>query len=247
MYKKIWPLIILLAFVTLAACNSNDENEALEESDELVPLEVEFEPPETADIGETVELKAIVTFGDELVDDADDVNFEYWIGEDKDNSITVDSTNNGDGSYTAEVTFEEEGIYSMYAHTTARDLHTMPKRTIAVGDVEANEHHDHGDHAHVDGFNMHFMEPDNPAVDSDTDLIVHLQMDGEPFENAEVRYEIWNDGSDQHEWIDADESVPGEYVASHTFSEVGTYTVQIHVEDDDGLHEHEEHQFEINE
>lgn len=246
MYKRFLSFIILAIIVTLAACGGNDANEANDDDlDELVPLEVEFDPSETAEVGETIELNAIVTYGDDPVDDADYVDFEYWEGEDKDNSVTIDSTNNKDGTYTAEVSFDEDGVYSIYAHTQAKDLHTMPKRMIAVGDAEIPDE-DGDDHAHVEGFDMHFMKPENADVDKDIELMVHLEMNDEPFENAEVRYEI-KQNDEAIDWIDAEETTAGEYISTHTFTEAGTYTVQIHVEDDEGLHEHEEHEFEISE
>lgn len=126
MRNKLFILILALSFsLLLAACGDSQE-------DELLMLEVDFEPPKTATVGESIELEAIVTYGDEPVTDAREMNFEYWLGDDKENSTTVDSTNNGDGTYTVEVTFEEEGEYSIYAHTTAHDQHTMPKRTVTV-------------------------------------------------------------------------------------------------------------------
>src|SRR5699024_4109960 len=100
------------------------------QSEELKMLEVDFVVPEEADVDETVELKAIVTYGDEKVDDADEMEFEYWMEGDRDNSTFVDGENNGDGTYTVDVTFDEGGTYDMYAHTTARALHTMPKKRL---------------------------------------------------------------------------------------------------------------------
>ena len=67
-------------------------------------------------------------------------------------------------------------------------------------------------------------------------------MDNEPFENLRVRYEIWSDLSEDHEWVNVEETKPGEYTANHIFGEAGTYHVQIHVEDKGELHEHEEHE-----
>src|SRR5690625_5699538 len=72
---KRWGMVLLaLVLAMLVACNNDDEptnDEATtDEEDELVALEVEFNVPETADADETVELEAIVTFGDEMVDDA---------------------------------------------------------------------------------------------------------------------------------------------------------------------------------
>src|SRR5690625_4019379 len=132
MRKKWWVLIVILVLGALSACNN--DNDELSTDGGNVPLNVEFEPSETIEVGEPLELKAIVTYGDEKVEDADEVNFEYWEGPDQENTTTIDSTNNGDGTYTAEVTFDHDGVFSIYAHTTARDLHTMPKREVVVGE-----------------------------------------------------------------------------------------------------------------
>lgn len=234
MRSKMWVLLIGLIFVVLSACGEK----------ELPMLEVEFELPEFADVGDTIELKAVVTYDNKPVKDAKEVDFEYWENDAKDESITLKSTNHKDGIYTAEITFENDAVYSIYAHTTAEGLHTMPLRSIIVGDpdLSINNNEEHSDHADTDGFGMHFMNPENSKKDDVTVLIVHLNMGDDAFENADVRYEIWNDDiSETHDWVDADESTPGEYVANHTFPESGTYTVQIHVENDDGLHEHEEY------
>lgn len=124
---KIKRLIILALFVlVLAACSNGDQEETTDssndanESEELTALEVEVDIPEQVEVGETVELKALVTYGEEDVTDAEEMNFEYWKKGDQDNSETVETTNNGDGSYTVEVTFEEEGCIEMFAHTTAK-------------------------------------------------------------------------------------------------------------------------------
>lgn len=155
MLKKIWLFVIVVLISLFAACGSSDEIQP-NEDEELAVLEVDFQLPESADVGETVTLEATVTYGDELVTDADQVDFEYWLEDDEENSTTIESTNHEDGTYSAEVTFEEEGVYSIYAHTTARDMHTMPLKQIAVGDVEIPEntedveasHDDHAEHDH---------------------------------------------------------------------------------------------------
>ena len=85
-----------------------------------------------AEVGEKVTLEAMVTYGEEKVTDADKVIVEYWVEGNRDNSILLDAHNNGDGTYSAEVVFEQDGIYEMYAHTTAKDMHTMPKKTIII-------------------------------------------------------------------------------------------------------------------
>lgn len=129
--KRLFTILMLTVIATvLMACGNKDD-------DELTMLEVEFEPQSTASVGDTVELKTIVTFGDEDVTDAEEMEFEYWIGDGEEepeerDATFVEAINNEDGTYSIDVTFEEPGEYWIYAHTTARDLHTMPKRSITV-------------------------------------------------------------------------------------------------------------------
>ncbi|TFJ91796.1 FixH family protein [Lentibacillus salicampi] len=254
MKKNIWTIMIILALTLLAACGGNDnENTANEGSEEPAVLEVEFELPETANVGETIEPKATVTYGEEMVKDAEFVRFEYWEQGHEDDSTTVDATNNEDGTYTAEISIDQDGVYEMYAHTQAREMHTMPKKAVTVGEGSSDETageneedggHEHGHHA--DGFSMDFSQPKNVQTGQETDLTVQLQMDEEPLENANVQYEITSDdNSDFHEWVDADENEAGEYSAAYAFDEAGAYTMTIHVKNDDGLHEHEEHEVEV--
>lgn len=251
MRKRFIIFLLFLSVIGLSACNQENNNNANNNNndvnlDDMLPdLNVEFEPPEKIEVGETLKLEAIVTYDDELVTDASEVNFEYWIEGHKDDSTTIDSTNNKDGSYTAEVTIDEDAVIQIYAHTTAEGLHTMPLRTVIVGDAESDDSHEH---EHVEGFGMHFMDVEDAKSGEEVEMMVHLHMEDDPFEDADVRFEIWNkDTSDSKDWVDAEETTAGEYVVNYTFEEAGTYTIQIHVEDDDGLHEHEEHDVKVSE
>lgn|SRR5690625_48561 len=246
MRKKLFMSFLTLLFIPLVACSNNNNNAENNLNDELLDLKVEFDVPESIEVGETLELKAIVTYGDEKVTDADDVNFEYWEEGNKDDSEKVDAKNNEDGTYTADVTFDDDAVIVMYAHTTARDLHTMPKRTVIVGDAVSEENDDESEH--VEGFSMDFTDPDDPNADEETELMVQIEMDEAPLDGADVRYEIWNnDDPDHHDWIDTEESEPGNYTVNHTFPEAGTYSIQVHVEDDNDLHEHETYEVEVGE
>lgn len=126
MRKSFLTILFVLILGLLAACGGDDE-------EEFVIVEVDFTVPETAEVGETVELHAFVTYGDEDVTDAE-VVFEIWEEEDEDmeNSVKFDAENHGDGSYTTEYVFEEAGTYFMYAHTDAHNMHTMPKKEIEI-------------------------------------------------------------------------------------------------------------------
>lgn len=248
MKKTIGSFMLMVALLSLAACG----NEAKSQDDEVPAiLEVQLEVAEHVEIDEQVDLKAVVTQGDEDVADADEVQFEIWEDGKKEESTMIDAVNNEDGTYEAETTFDHDGAFTVQVHVTARGMHNMPKQTVTVGEGaggEEAESHEHGDHdhgEHAEGFSMHFMEPENVKKDDEIDLIVHLQLENEPLKDARVRYEIWKEEAEEHEWLDAEEGTPGEYSSPFTFEETGVYHIRIHVQNDEDLHEHEEHQVEI--
>lgn len=249
MKKKLGWLMLAVMLVALAACgnNNNAVGDANTDLEELAALEVDLKVTEEADVDETVEMKAHVTYGDEDVTDADEVVFEVWEEGKQDDSEMIDSTNHEDGSYTAETAFDRDGLFHIQVHVTARDMHTMPKKEVTVGDggdYEDAEGED--DHFHTEGFNLHFMEPEDVTAGEEIDLVTHIDINDEALEDANVRYEIWNyDEDNKHDWVDADESASGEYKATHTFEAAGTYNIEVHIEDDEDLHEHQEFKIEV--
>ena len=247
-------LLLILVLGLLSACGNTDKNEQKQASEEPKIIEVEFVLPEKAEVNEKVELKAIVNYGEEKVKDAKEVKFEYWEMGKEDESTTIEANNNDDGTYTAEVAFDRDGVYEIYAHTTAKDMHTMPKKQITIGEGATAAHeeghqdqaegHEHGSHA--EGFSMHFLKPEDIKMNQPTNLTVNLQIDHEPLENANVRYEIYHESNaDKHDWVETEEADSGEYTGSYSFREAGIYIITIHVQNDDRLHEHEEHTVEI--
>src|SRR5690625_6623948 len=110
--RKIISILLMVFLVgVLAACGNDGENG---EEEELFLLEVDFDIPEHAEVGESIELKATVTYGDELVTDAHEVVFEVWEKGDEQNSEMIDGENNEDGTYTADDRFEHDGRYEKY-------------------------------------------------------------------------------------------------------------------------------------
>ncbi|AXI09972.1 hypothetical protein CV093_14865 [Oceanobacillus sp. 143] len=239
----------ILIVAALSACGAKEDSTNAD-SEEIVPLEVEFSVPETAEVDEEVKLIATVTYGEESVAEADDVTFEIWEQGMEDKSNKYEATNNGDGTYTMETSFDHDGIYEMFAHVTAKDMHTMPKKSITVGSSPSHDSDHEQTHTHeqgevTDGFAMHFMEPKSLRAAEETPLKVHVQLDNQPLEQASIRFEIWNEETpDKHEWVNAREAAAGEYFGDFVFQEAGTYQLAVHVENEDGLHEHQE--FEIN-
>lgn len=225
---------LLLAFIglslilVLSACGDKEE-----QGEELLELNVDFIVPETAEVGEEVELKAVVTHGDEEVTDAQQMDFEIWERGNEEDSETIEAENHEDGSYTILYTFEDDGIYEMYAHTTAHHMHTMPKKEITIG--EGGDYEEKEDGYHTEGFDIHFMDIEDATAGDEVDLTSHIMLHEETYEDLDVRYEIVLNG--EHDWVDATEDPAGEYAASYTFKEIGQYEITIHVEDDEDLHE----------
>lgn len=254
MKKKLFMLCAILALVMLAACGKDDSDtnkknaDKEKDEDKLVELKVDLDTPEKADVDEKVHLKATVTFDGDEVKDADEVEYEIWEKGVKGDSQMHEAKNNKDGTYTLETSFDKDGDYDVQVHVTAREQHNMPKTTIVVGEGSSEEHADHEsadehhEHGKTEGFSMHFMEPENVKAKDKEDLIVHLQLDDKPLEKAKVRYEIVRGNEKKVEWPEAKEIKAGEYKANFEFAEKGTYKITVHVENDEGLHEHEEHE-----
>lgn len=109
--------------------------------------------------------------------------------------------------------------------------------------------HDHGDHGHEDhthgfhteGFDMQFTELQNITKGKNLTLEVNITLDDAALEDAKVRYEIWKENDKEStNWVDTEEKSTGNYIADHIFEDSGLYHIQIHVENDNDLHEHME-------
>lgn len=129
MKKFVW---LGLPFLLLAACGT-DSSGAGEPIEEVM---VAFNTEQQADIAEEVVLSVTLTQGDKAVEDADEVVYEVWESGDRDNSEMIPAEHTENGVYEAETSFEEEGLYYMQAHTTARSLHVMPKQEVTVGNPD---------------------------------------------------------------------------------------------------------------
>lgn len=142
MKRKALFIFAIFAASLLAACGQgeNQDNGNAEAENSLEPLEVEiltesdaFEP------GDEGTIEILVTQGEEKVSDAKEVVFEVWKKGEKDNSEEFEADNNGDGNYSFTYNFEEEAVYHVIPHVTARNMHSMPEEQFPVGDVEVVE------------------------------------------------------------------------------------------------------------
>jgi hypothetical protein len=241
--KKI-SLFVLVGFLALiiAACGNSNEDNGAKEDEKLEAIEAKLDVPEKGEKGETVSLSTKVTQGEENVEDAGEVKYEIWKNGHKEESEMIEAKHDKEGVYKAEKTFEEDGMYTVQVHVTARDMHTMPKAEIAIGEVEVEEHgeesgDDHHGH-HESSVSIHLMEPDVIKMNEEAEMNVHVENEEKALEQAEVRLEIYKEGQEKHEWVDLTAGEAGKYNGSYTFPDKGTYNVQVHVTKGEEIHEH---------
>lgn len=139
---KKWLLSFAAVPFLLVGCSSGGQNEqANTDVVDVAALEVKVDilTPETVAVNETVELAAHVHQNGENLDDAS-VKFEVWESGYRKKSQMIEGTLEADGVYKAETTFNHDGVYFMYAHTTAPNgLHIMPKQQLVAGNPDMSQ------------------------------------------------------------------------------------------------------------
>ena len=131
--KKWMYSMMALPFLLFGCGDEQLQTEALD------IVEVDIQTAELLSAGEPIQLAARITQGGEAVEDADEVKFEVWESGLRDEGEMVYGQLTEDGVYAAEYTFDHDGVYYMYAHTTARGLHVMPKQQLVVGKPDMSQ------------------------------------------------------------------------------------------------------------
>ena len=163
--KRSFAMFLMAVVLVLVAACSQKEQPKYDNDEVPLPISVDLSVTEEVDVNGTVEMAAVVMQGDEKVEDADEVVFEVWEEGKKDESVMIESTNKKEGLYTAETSFDHDGLFHIQSHVTARAMHIMPKKEVTVGDggdyeEHAEEGHAEG-HEHTEGFSMHFNQPEH--------------------------------------------------------------------------------------
>ena len=136
--KKLW---MALAVTAVLAAGCTEEEPVVDTIDSgVMPVEVVVEvlTPAEAAANEKVTLEVKVTQGGKSIDDAT-VEFEVWESGLRDEGKMLEGKLSAEGIYTADHTFEKDGVYYMYAHTTANSYHVMPKHEFIVGSPDMSQ------------------------------------------------------------------------------------------------------------
>ncbi|GGF24503.1 hypothetical protein GCM10010954_24250 [Halobacillus andaensis] len=246
--------IIFISIIFLAACGTSQDNESSSEEDEEIvqpEVEVVFED-EPLPVGEETSIQAIVTANNDPITDADYVEFEIWNdAQGEDESETIEAEHQEEGLYEINYSFDEDGTYQVIAHTQARNVHTMPQVEVQVGEEQSSHEHDMEEESRHDHdekeFTVHFMKDEDFSSNEDSELMTHIEQDGEPFEEGEVSFEISSNQLDKHEFIDAEEVEPGAYRAAFEFPSTGDYLINVHYEKpEEDIHGHKEEEIIVN-
>lgn len=135
---KKWFLSLLAVPALLVGCNEAvDTNEAGSAMPQIVEVTILTE--KKLPVGEKVKLAAQVKQGDEFVEDAEEVKFEVWESGMREDGVMLDGKLTKEGIYEVDFTFDHDGVYYMFAHTTARGIHVMPKTELIVGNPDMSK------------------------------------------------------------------------------------------------------------
>ena len=137
--KKLFLTLAMTAVLTVGCGAEEEAVDTLGNGEVPVEVIVDVLTPEKLNAGEVTTLEVKVTQGDEVVNDADSVEFEVWESGLREEGTMLDGELTEDGVYTAEYTFDHDGVYYMYAHTTARGMHVMPKQQFIVGNPDMSQ------------------------------------------------------------------------------------------------------------
>ena len=137
--KKLFLTLAMAAVLTVGCGAEEEAVDTLGSGEVPVEVIVDVLTPEKLNAGEVTTLEVKVTQGDEVVNDADSVEFEVWESGLREEGTMLDGELTEDGVYTAEYTFDHDGVYYMYAHTTARGMHVMPKQQFIVGNPDMSQ------------------------------------------------------------------------------------------------------------
>ncbi len=130
-------LFVLICSLSLVGCGNTPE-EATACQNPLVPVEVDLQL-EDMKVGQVMTISAFVSHDGIPVDNANEVVFEIWEHGNEEYHFIEETINVGEGLYSLNWTFEKEGVYYVYYHVTACDMHRMEKHQIVIGDVNVEQ------------------------------------------------------------------------------------------------------------
>lgn len=138
MMKK-WVYSVVAVPFLLFGCGEEEQLQTDANTEAPAIVEVEIQTATQLNSNEPIQLAARITQNEEAVDDADEVKFEVWESGMREQGEMLYGELTSDGVYAVGYTFDHDGVYYMFAHTTARGMHVMPKQELVVGDPDMSK------------------------------------------------------------------------------------------------------------
>jgi hypothetical protein len=231
--KKIVVPILAILLILISGCAPKPTAPIQPNIPTQLTLSFETNPAKPVP-NQPVTLMTKVTSNNKAVDNAD-VEFEIWKKEEKNHQM-IKAKRTGDGLYTISTKYPVSGIYNVIIHATTPQVHQMISKTFTIGQVPKDQHEHHSATADL---LLHLQLPATAKSGQETKLIGHVAKNNEPFTGANVKFEVWKQDSNKHDYTEVTETKPGEYTSTYQFKTPGTYHVKLHVEKG-SEHEHSE-------
>ncbi|MGZ9584167.1 FixH family protein [Paenibacillus marinisediminis] len=120
-----------VAIMLLAGCSNEHEGHDMGSSmNSLAMINVELSTPEQVSVNESATFTAYVTQDSKAVENADKVEFEWWIEGGEHHKLEVKHKESG--KYEWSNKFDQAGKYTIISHVTVGAMHSMPSKTFEV-------------------------------------------------------------------------------------------------------------------
>ncbi|SUV10008.1 lipoprotein [Priestia megaterium] len=123
--KKLSMLLIILV-IAMVGCSKGNEQKSQE-------VKGEIEVPQTINANKTVSIEVLVTQGDQKIENADAVQIQVE-KEGYINQEMIDTKHEGNGTYSTDYTFKEDGDYTITAHVMIKGDMKMFTKKVTVGE-----------------------------------------------------------------------------------------------------------------
>ncbi|KNH20554.1 FixH family protein [Priestia megaterium] len=123
--KKLSMLLIILV-VAMVGCSKGNEQKSQE-------VKGEIQVPQTIHANKPVSIETLVTQGDKKIKNADAVQIQVE-KEGYINQEMIDAKHKGNGAYSTDYTFKDDGEYTITAHVTIKGDMKMFTKKVTVGE-----------------------------------------------------------------------------------------------------------------
>ncbi|QTL48054.1 MULTISPECIES: FixH family protein [Priestia] len=125
--KKL-SILLLVLVIAVVGCSKGNEQKSQE-------VKGEIEVPQTINANKTVSIEVLVTQGDKKIKNADAVQIQVE-KEGYINQEMIDAKHQGNGAYSTDYTFKDDGEYTITAHVTIKGDMKMFTKKVTVGKKE---------------------------------------------------------------------------------------------------------------